>query len=337
VRIVAWNLKNIGQGKLSNTFSAQIQAAGLGNNVLEYIVNVVMAEPAWQAYVAAPADLFLVIELKSGGRAKGGAVSGTALPTLSDIVSAMNTVATNRKITGTYLYANVAPLVIGYHECVGIIYNSRTLTYVANSAAVLRTSANQYISPRTPFYAAFTTAANKRLAIVGIHAPPPSGKGAAMFRLPVIFTGDLADAPTVNQAAMGYAQEALCVGGDFNCDQGASFSKIVNKKSTQVKAFAQLVGNYGYSTQIPTGTLSSMRSRLGTVSPPTPTNYLSGAYDNIFAAHLGVAPTQRVLDLIANAMDTSAKPATALYPTRVKALFNAYWTVSDHMPVEMTY
>ncbi len=338
MRIVAWNLKNIGQTKLSNTFSALIGQSRLGNCVLDYMMKVVMADAAWTPYVSDPADVFLIVELKSGGKTKGAPATGTAIPTLTTILAAMNKVAQARKLTGTYAYAGIDPLVIGYHECVGIVYNTKRLTYAPNSAAVLR-DATGYVGPRAPFYAAFTTANNNRLAVVGIHAPPPSGSQQAKFRLPVLYTQRLAEVPELNQAAMNAQQEPLCIGGDFNCDRRSSFTLYVKKKATQVTAFSDLVTNYQYSTQLANGTLSSMRRTLGTVKPPVNTNYLSGAYDNIFAKALGLQnpPTQRVLDLIGNARDTTPQPATALYPARVAALFNAYWVVSDHMPVEMTY
>ncbi|HEX3466214.1 MAG TPA: hypothetical protein VHS78_19355 [Candidatus Elarobacter sp.] len=337
MRIVAWNLKNIGQTKLTNTFSSLLTLAGLGNNVLDYIVKVVMGDENWAPYTgASPADVFLIIELKSGGKAKGTAATGTAIPTMAAIVKAMNDVANGpRKLSAAYQYASVPAQVIGYHECVGVIYNTKALTLDASSPKVLK-DADGFVLPRAPFYVKFTDTAGKPLLVAGIHAPPPGG-GTYPFRLPVVFSNKLGGVPEINQKGAG-TRAALYVGGDFNCDSTSTYKASVKKVTTTIPGFQALTGTYGYSTGIAAGTLSSMRSRLGTASPPTSTNYLSGAYDNILRATSPTGVSQRILDLIANALDLSV-PTTPedMYPKRVQMLFNNYWKVSDHMPVDLTY
>ena len=61
MKIISWNLKNIGQSKLTNKLSPVLAAAGLGGTVLEYITKLVMADNAWRNITTAnPADILLI-------------------------------------------------------------------------------------------------------------------------------------------------------------------------------------------------------------------------------------------------------------------------------------
>src|SRR5689334_11971369 len=136
MKIVSWNLKNIGQSKLTNAFSPTFNAFGLGNNVIDYITGLVMGATRWNAVASLstnPADIFVVIELKTGGNQKGKAISGTCLPTLNDITGRLNLIV-SKKYPGNpdppYQYDYVIPVIIGYHETVGIIFNKKQLKFI---------------------------------------------------------------------------------------------------------------------------------------------------------------------------------------------------------------
>lgn len=322
MKIISWNLRNIGQTKLGNTFTPTIAGRGLGNNVLEYMMNVVMGMPVWTNICSPnPADIFVIIELKTGGNAKGGNANGTSIPTLAAVVGAMNTVATLRGQAATHQYNAVVPLITGYHETVGVVYNTRLLTFTA--AAVRRDVNNRYINPRTPFSAAFTvTATGAQVIVTGLHAPPPSGGAALRYRPPINYANSVATVPSLplqNQLVMG----------DYNC----------NPASTYTNGFGVVVGwNWaGYGTLIPNGTLSSVRLKVANANP-APANYLSDAYDNLLFNFVAGPPVvTQVLDTIGNARDMTTVPPTAMYPGNLVALLNNYNRVSDHLPIYMEF
>jgi hypothetical protein len=324
MKVISWNLRNIGQTKLGNPFTAAVAGKGLGNNVRDYIINLVMGNAVWNNIATGnPADVFVVIELKSGGHNKGNAAFGTAGPTLASILGAMNLVVANTvALQGQYAYAAVPPLIVGYHEAVGIIYNTHRLNF--GGAAVLRDVNNRYINPRTPFAALFNiigTATN--LTVVGIHAPPPSGGAAVRYRPPINWLNLAATVPSLPNTWQ-------FVSGDYNCDP----------TSTYTNGFGAVVGwafaNYG--THIPANTLSSVRQKVANANP-APANYLSDAYDNLlFNFNPGVPVHQSVLDLIGNARDFSGGGApVAMYPGSLVALLNNYNKVSDHMPTVLEF
>ena len=47
MKIVSWNLKNIGHRKLVKQMNAIVAAAHYGNNVLDFMMNVVMGRNIW--------------------------------------------------------------------------------------------------------------------------------------------------------------------------------------------------------------------------------------------------------------------------------------------------
>lgn len=121
MKIVSSNLKNIGQRKLAKQMNAIVAIAGYGNNVLDFMMNVVMGRNIWNGtnLSAAPADLFLMVELKSGGKNKGAAVSGTAVPCMANLLNAMNFIAQNiPALVGNYAYAQAPGMLTGRHESV---------------------------------------------------------------------------------------------------------------------------------------------------------------------------------------------------------------------------
>ena len=335
MRAISWNLKDLGTTatgiqKLARTLP-YTWGSGLGNTVLDYIVNLVTAAPIWQAYAgAAPADVFLVIELVSGGTRKGDPVQAGATPTLTTLVTGLNAAMTARGLAATYQYAFVPALITGTMESVGIIYNTRALAYAPFSARVLRDTGGRFLLPRAPFYATFTTVPGGQvLDVVGIHSPPPKGK--IPFRPPIQYARKLTQVPQVNQVGVA-PQRDLLMAGDYNCDDSVNY---VDQGGNALQPFTTLIATYAYATQLPVGSRSSLRITQGTAAPPTPNNYLSAAYDNVlykFAA--GPAPAQRVLDLIGNARNTAGN---AMYPAQLTALFDDYWTVSDHFPVDITF
>ncbi|MCB0429497.1 MAG: hypothetical protein H6585_02525 [Flavobacteriales bacterium] len=322
MKIVSWNLKNIGQTKLGNNFTATIANKGLGNNVGDYINRVVMGNVAWTNILTAnPADIFIVIELKTGGHQKGKPVSGTCIPTITTITANMNNYVNGTALAANYTYNYVTPQVVGYHEAVGIIFNTQRLTFAGNG--VLRDNNNLYINPRTPYGATFTiNGTANQINVVGIHAPPPSGGANIRFKPPIDFARKVATVPQL-------ATPNSMVSGDYNCDP----------TSTYTNGFGNQVGwNFaGYGTLLAPNTLSSVRNKVANGNPP-PANYLSDAYDNLlfnFAAPMGT--TQLVADVIANARDMTQNPPTALYPGNLVALVNNYNKVSDHLPVVIEF
>lgn len=322
LKIISWNLKNVSANKLDNTFQPKFRSYGLGDNVLGYIVNVVMgAANQWKGVVSqTPADLFVVIELKTGGSKKGDAVSGQCVPTLTKIVNAMNTYATNAKLN--YTYDAAIPLVTGQHETVGFIFNTKVLTLVKVEVEKDTVSAS-YLPGRTPLVATFSLVAQPldTIRFSGIHDPPPSGAADVRMRPPIDYCVRLVNTPSAN------IKNTLFL-GDFNCQP----SDYYTKKGAKVYPFANLVP-IGYGTRLPNNSLSSVRRRLDP-EEMGPDAYLSAAYDNIIFWMPGTVPSDEyVPDLIGNAKNVNAMPVEALYPTNGRAVLNAYNTVSDHLPV----
>jgi hypothetical protein len=329
MKIVSWNLRNIGQTKLANAFSPAFNAFGLGNNVLDYMVGLVMGRPRWNAVAGLstnPADIFVVIELKTGGTGKGQGISGTCLPTLNGIRTAMNTMV-GQIYPGNpnppYVYNYIVPQIVGYHETVGILYNTQRLNVL--SAQAFRDHATQkWINPRTPYGALFQVIGSPdSFQVVGIHAPPPKGGAGVKYRPPIEYCVKL---PGIAPAGMANT----FIMGDFNCNPASFYVKNIPGGTQNVFPFAGLPA---YATLIPNGTLSSVRTKLANGMPP-PSNYLSDAYDNIiYNAALPVGGQELVVDLIGQARNMNFLGFPPLVATNPVALINAYNKVSDHMPV----
>ncbi|AXY74646.1 hypothetical protein D3H65_11930 [Paraflavitalea soli] len=329
MKIVSWNLKNIGQTKLSNAFAATYRAFGLGNNVLDFMMGLVMGRPRWNAVAGLttnPADIFVVIELKTGGTGKGQGVSGTCLPTLQGIRSAMNTLVGQiypNNNNPPYTYDYITPQIVGYHETVGILYNTKRLKVL--SAQAFRDHASQkWINPRTPYGALFQVLnSTDSFQVVGIHAPPPKGANGVKYRPPIEYCVKL---PGISPASM----TNTFIMGDFNCNPASYYVKNIPGGTQNVFPFTGLPA---YGTLVPNGTLSSVRTKPANTQPP-PANYLSDAYDNIiYNAALPGAPQELVVDMIGKARDMNTFGYPLLVGTNLVALVNAYNKVSDHMPV----
>ena len=332
MKIVSWNLKNIGQTKLGNAFSPTFNAFGLGNNVLDYVSGLVMGTTRWNAVAnltTDPADIFVMIELKTGGHQKGRAVSGTCLPTINAVTAQLNVLSNIRYPNPNppnpwvppYVYAYATPVIVGYHETVGIIYNTRTLQLLSTHA--FRNNTNQnWINPRTPFGSLFRVIGTQNtFQVIGIHAPPPKGAQALKYRPPIDYSNFLA---TTTPAGMTNSFFM----GDFNCNPASSYT---NGNGVVVVPFTGMVG---FQTFIPNGTLSSVRTKVaGGLNPPA--NYLSDAYDNImFNDPLVAANTQQlVVDMIGQARNMNAIPIVNVANTNLVAVLNAFNKVSDHLPV----
>lgn len=322
MKIISWNLKNVGAGKLGNAMNPAVAAAGYGNNVGEFIVNVVMGNVLWGPWnPAVAADIFLIIELKCGGHNKSTAAVGTCTPCLTALVNAMNAVAGLGNLN--FQYTAVPPLVCGYHECVGVIFNHRRLTY--NGSFVLRDNNLHYINPRSPFLANFTVGLGPaQLNVVGIHAPPPSGGAAVRYRGPIGFCTKLPTVPTL----MGIgAPQQFVIGGDFNSEQANTWNVLgynrhpfFNLPSPPAPANMDLTN---YATMLPAGTLTSVRNKLDNHQGGQ-ARYLNGAYDNILFKTPMPPAGEYAIDLIGN---MNAPPIGLL------ATLNNYLRVSDHMPV----
>lgn len=316
MKIISWNLKNIGINKLANGFTAAFQAYGLGNNVLDYMMNVVMGNNAWNNInTLVPADIFVIIELKCGGHAKGYLPPGPASPTLQAITAAMNMVVANTPaFIGNYNYNFVNPLIVGRHEAVGVIFNTHALNFV--TTGVLRDNNLRLINPRTPNYVGFTTVVGgNNLNVIGIHAPPPKGGTNVKYRPPIQFANKVATVPEL-------ALPDTLIMGDYNC----STNSVYNSGAGNIGwNFA------GYNTSIPNGTLTSVRQKVANTQPP-PANYLSGPYDNLLRNINPPGTIQVVLDTIGNARNITINPNG---PTNLNVVLRNYNKVSDHLPLSM--
>lgn len=322
MKIVSWNIRNVGRSKLTNSFSTTFRSVGLGNNVLDYIINIVMGSSVWgNINTTVPADIFVIIELKSGGTRKGDDASGAAEPVLKSIVAAMNTIASgNSSLSPNYDYDYVKPKIVGYHESVGVIFNKKSLNYVSSS--IVKDNNNNNILPRTPFQVDFqTVVGSNAMSIMGIHAPPTSGSGYTLYKDPIQFARTLSSAPALTGGTN------MSVMGDYNCAPNS----VYNSGSGNVGwSFT------GYTTSIPNGTLTSVRLSVDNSQLP-PANYLSAAYDNLLRNFNPTGVSQNVLDTIGNARNVTVSPATPLYPTNVVMVLNNFNIVSDHLPITMQF
>lgn len=323
MKIMFWNLLNLGNTKLNKGLNqAVIGANGMGNNILDFIVNVSTGQAVWQnATSQVPADVFVIVELKSGGTMKGNAGNGACLQVLPRVVQAMNALVDAQH----YVYASVPPLVIGRHEVVGVVYNTRTLNNPQGS--VVRNVQNNFLRPRTPFLVEFNEiATNTPLNIVGIHGPtskPASGD----FRSAVRYTNNLAKCAAIQQQGNN-PKHRTYIGGDFNVDPLNSYVLGNNKKRRKILAFSALEAGR-YAITLANNTLTSLRRALNN-NYPQPENYLSQPYDNIPFLMPNVNPLPPVarVDVIGNA---------PTYAASQRATFNAARKVSDHLPMTIEW
>ncbi|MCB0628204.1 MAG: hypothetical protein R2824_25585 [Saprospiraceae bacterium] len=334
MKIVSWNLKNIGYSKLQNKFSTTFSSYGLGGNVLSYITNLVMGSGNWNNITnlsTNPADVFVVIELKTGGNQKGKTISGTCLPTLTAIRDAMN-LASNARYGNldSFKYAYATPVITGYHETVGVIYNTVTLNL--QSFYVFRNNTNQkWINPRTPGGAQFQVKADSStFQVVGIHAPPPKGGNPDLkYKPPIQYCNVL---QTINPATMSNTFYM----GDFNCNPDSTYEKNSGGMLIDVEPFTDLFST-GYKTNIPNGTLSSVRNKLAS-GQTGQSQYLNDAYDNIiFNKSLTTGNSaETVVDMIGNARNMNATGTPIVFgssPATSRSILSMFNKVSDHLPV----
>jgi hypothetical protein len=322
VKFISWNLRNVSDGKLLRDFSEPVASAGLGNTMLDYVVNVVMGNACWSnVNTPRPADAFMVIELKCGGHQKGHAAFGSDAITMGMLTGAMNLYARLHGLAGDYVYGAAPRLIVGTHETVGIIYNTQRLDNPR--VQVLRDVNVRYVNPRSPFSATFTlVGADMEFTLTGIHAPPPGGSGDQRYRRPIQFLEQMATCPAL-------ATEWQMVAGDYNCDPTDTYE---TGGGMQVGWEWQ-----GYGTNLAPGTLTSVRQKIAG-GQPTPEDYMSAAYDNLlFNYQAQLEEDERVLDLIGNARRMTVDPPVPLYPASRVSLLNNYNSVSDHMPMVLEF
>jgi hypothetical protein len=323
MKVMFWNLRNIGSSKLARAFPPGIlPPAGMGNTVLDFIVKVNMGDAVWvNATSTTPVDVFVIVELRSGGDQKGQDGTGACLRVLPRVKAAMNNVGP----AATYKYKKVDPLIVGWHEVVGVFYNMRKLTYV--DSASMRNSANNFLLPRTAFWTQFTViATGLPLNIIGLHGPT-SDPNTGEYTDAVKFTNDLDDIAQINQLALNPKQSTL-IGGDYNVDPLNSYYVGNRPKRRKVGAFDKLVSS-SYEITLPNGTLTSIRDALDNNQTP-PANYLSQPYDNIVFRLPGVNPSPTV-----KRVDVIGKAPT--YATNQGATFNAVQGMTDHLPMAVEW
>lgn len=332
MKVVSWNMKNVSLKKLSNKFSSTIGSYGLGNCVGDYMLNLVMGSSAWSNIAnlsGNPADIFVIIELKSGGNKKGMSVSGQCLPTLNNIVTNMNKRAKALKVESNYDYGYAPPLVNGYHETVGVIYNKKKFS-VETFKVFRDESTNKYFGKKAPAGVLLKKVGTTNgFQVIGIHAPPPKGtSGDQQFREPIQFSNQL---QTIAPAGM---DDSFFM-GDFNCNPANTYVSGTGASAKTVTAFqGMLTGGGKFKTDIPNGTLSSVRQTyMSNLDPPA--SYLSGAYDNMIY-NKGNTTYEIVVDMIGNARNINAVGKPVMFGTSnptSRAILNAFNQVSDHLPV----
>jgi hypothetical protein len=315
LKIIFWNIKFFGSTKLEGDTNQTAKEGGLGNTYQDYIVKVVMGDEKWKkATSEVPADIFIIVELKSGGSAKGNEGYGACDRVLPKLVASMNETEPMRD------YDFVPPLLVGWNEVVGVIYDKNSL--ILDSSEAMQNASGEYLRSRTPFRAEFTVkATSKKLNVVGIHGPtstPPNE-----YRTAVEYTNALADVNGINQA--GARNYDLCVGGDFNCCPNNYYVLSAGTKHERdVYAFEVLSTKYGYKTTLPTPTPTSLKNAISNHE------YLSQPYDNIiFQMPSQVdAPPVAVIDLIGKA---------PTWPAAEVGTFNVMRDLSDHLPMSIEY
>jgi len=330
MKIINWNLKNVGVTKLNKPLPAKIQVAGLGDTVLEYVTKVVMGDPVWEGVISEdPVDVFVVIELICQQTYERGVPAvGSSIRTLELLKNTMNTICDNRGIEGEYQYDYVEPLTIGDHkkgEAIGVIYNERVLTYTDSDVL---TENGQRINPRSPFLAQFDIiGTDQSLSIVGIHAPPMNGNDATD---PIKYCNALA-----NIAELRNMDGDVLIMGDYNCNPTSTYlnnNRYIGFNNPLIVGFSTLLQ--------PSPTLTSVRS-YNHANEIEPANYLSQAFDNIFhkIEDLDIANSEtKRLDLIRYAYDDDNEEYlyddTFYRNTLVERFFTL---ISDHLPVVINY
>lgn len=340
MKIICWNLRNIGGPKLTgadNTLSPDLAALNLGSTLLEYIVKVVTGDPVWSNATNGdqttcltsntPADIFVIIELKSGDGGKGRRARGGCQVVLPTITNALN-VATDNNYDYTFMNTKENPLPItGKRECVGVIYNQRKLTY--HSSKVLRDDRANYLRPKTPFLIKFLTVDNNDfLTIVGLHAPPLGG-APSPNKPPIDYCIQLSTCPDLEE------DENILIMGDFNCSPDSFYYYNQTMKRFP---FDSLKDEY-FENDLPTPTLTSVKTELDDTFD-APANYLSMPYDNIFYKSSMFAGVEtKVLDTIGKArnMIDPANPVD-LTNDQLSAMVEEYFSkFSDHLPIQIEF
>jgi hypothetical protein len=352
MKVICWNIQKIGSGKVNKRLTSVVRNCGLGNTVLDYIVNFVTGSSVWNNGVnGVPADVFIIIEMISNRQGKGRAATGSAVRTQQRLLNAMNNEMIARNIQGQYNYASIAQQNISRGETVGVIYNTVTLTNTA--ARSVRDNNVHWLNPRTPFLTRFTTVAppHTPINIIGIHAPTKNGED--IYDTPLQYADNLATVPEIIQQA-----ESMIIMGDYNCSTSSKriVQEVNNGKRRRVNNFGFTdLRNLNYTTLIPnpmrqqpvpTAIYSSVRKKVNN-DYAAPLNYMSDAFDTALY-HL-VPPAivaQNVNNMIANAQNTigpvmqgnrQINNLDMLYPNHLATLLRVYNLVSDHFPVTMTF
>lgn len=327
MKIVSWNLRSLSHQKLGKTFLPLFQSYGLGNTVLDFIVNVVMGSDHWEEVVSPfPPDVFVIVELKTGGTTKGAAASERCLNTLAEIRNAMNKAVRRLKHSPTeYTYEFVRPLVTGYYETVGFIYNTRSLTPV-ESGVERDTTADAFLTPRSPSYVTFSLveSAGTRLRVCGVHAPPPTqlGRGGNQhLRRPIDWCVRLANTPTARAAPNVY------IAGDFNCQPSDKY------RSGSGGQVGWAAGLPAFQSQVPDNSLSSVRRKFAP-DKSGQAAYLNAPFDNTLGNSVRTTISdQEIPDLIGKAKAHTLRNKPLVLALRPDSAVTAYNLVSDHLPV----
>ncbi len=330
MKIMFWNIFKLGSTKLIKKMNQGIIApAGMGNTHADYITKVALGDAIWRAAAGSntPVDALVIIELISGGHAKGDDGTGSCLRCLNALKGALNTAAKAKNLSPLPTYGFVDPLITGNKETVGVLYNTATLTSV--SSEVMRDTSNGFLHPRSPFWVAFdVVSSGMRLNLVGVHGPT-SAPTTDQYTNAVVFTNKLANVAQIAQTGFDPVQATL-IGGDYNCDGGNSYPSGNGNgtKKTRVSAFSALTSPNGkYSVPLSIGTRTSLlKDADQSTNPP---GYLSQPYDNIVCLLPGqTMPPVNVSDLCAGA---------PVWKTNPVSTFNAARAISDHLPVTIEW
>lgn len=318
MKIVSWNLRRLSRGKLTRRLQPKLRAAGMGNDVGEMICRVVLGMEPWQEVnPGGPADVFVIIEVSSGGDHKGTAATGSGPIALASLVATFNAIANAGRAPNDpnpdHQWAVVPPLVVGWHETVGIIYNTRLLT-PAGSGVLRDDVYDRFFLDRTPFWARFTDRNGEPSNVVGIHAETADGNdvGPGIRYANSLTRSDRLD--VVDEMEV----EDTYVAGDYNCQPEDTYGYPPRPFDME-----------GYQTSLPHNSWSTVRKKPDSSYRP-PRNYLCNPYDNLMFAIGGDGP----LDDWASLLDLIGRAPAPLPTKNLQMLTQRYFSeVSDHLPI----
>jgi hypothetical protein len=356
LKIISWNLKNLGNDRLARELSDPIaREPGGADTVLGMITKVVMGlypytAVADNAPVAAATnatvDLFVIIELRCTDGDRNTAAAGAGPVALQAIVNHMNIIAAP-PAPGPLpapTYASIPPLRVSETEAVGIIYKVAALAPQANVQA-------RALQANLP-------AGNGAVAPGWLNIPEVEADGDA----------EMADADAHNKTKAPFLASFTTAGGHALHVVGIHASPQDDPATRYCRSLPQfpdlvganrnrtiMMGDFNicptdagqpfvpifavqYTTRLHDGTKTSLKRRPASgpaaPMPPAMARYLSRAYDNVIH-NAPLAPAQPSPDPAVYALDL---PRSIISPDRSLGTWTAvlpkvFNDISDHLPM----